>query len=167
MRPLGVLLVTSLASLSAQCDPIWAGGYGCPGVAMEARAATTWDPDGPGPLGAHLVVGGFLQVAGRAACDKLAMWDPLTRTWSAVASPPGEVASALAVLPNGELAVATHAQPFPFSEPTDVYRFDGTSWLAMGGTFDERVDELLVSATGELYAAGAFAQVGGAAIGAF
>jgi hypothetical protein len=65
---------------------------------------TMWDPDGPGPMTARLVVGGWFTVAGNAAAGRIAMYDPATGEWSALGSGiMGDMVNALAVLPNGDL----------------------------------------------------------------
>jgi hypothetical protein len=67
------------------------------------NAMTTWDPDGPGPMTARLVIGGSFTVAGTAAANNVAMYDPATGEWSALGSGMNNVVWALAVLPNGDL----------------------------------------------------------------
>ncbi len=38
-------------------------------------AMTTWDPDGPGPIGEHLIVGGTFTQAGGVTVNRVARWD--------------------------------------------------------------------------------------------
>jgi trimeric autotransporter adhesin len=66
-----------LASLAGgQCAaPAWIAQNQIPGVNGPVGAATTWDPDGTGPLPPALVIaGGFLH-AGAVSANHVAMWD--------------------------------------------------------------------------------------------
>jgi hypothetical protein len=63
------------------CDEQWLPGYGHPGVSGVVHASVLWDPDGPGPEGRWLVVGGDFQQAGDLTCGSIARWNPATGQW--------------------------------------------------------------------------------------
>lgn len=62
----------------AQCEAKWFPGGPLPGINGAVRAATTWDPDGPGPKAALLVVGGEFTVAGGVVDKNVAAGDGYT-----------------------------------------------------------------------------------------
>ncbi len=70
-----ITLCAAASAASAQCTPEWLPGQPVLGVNGEVIAATTWDPDGPGPLQDVLVVGGEFTVAGAALASRIAAWD--------------------------------------------------------------------------------------------
>lgn len=45
------------------------------GLNNSVLALTTWDPDGPGPLSARLVAGGYFTTAGGVTVNRIAQWD--------------------------------------------------------------------------------------------
>ncbi|MBX3462859.1 MAG: delta-60 repeat domain-containing protein [Planctomycetes bacterium] len=156
------LIVTTLATTTpAQCTNTIVGDFGCPGVGGVASCAIAWDPDGPGPLGARLVVGGDFRTAGTIACAGLAAFDQATATWSALPAPPLPHVTALAVLPNHQLVLACHTEAFPQPGPGRVAVLTGSTWTTLGGDFDHWVLALHVRPGGELLAAGDFTQHGG------
>ena len=66
-----------LASLAGgQCAaPAWIAQNQIPGVNGDVKAATTWDPDGAGPLPPAVVIAGSFTYAGAAFAGGIAMWD--------------------------------------------------------------------------------------------
>jgi trimeric autotransporter adhesin len=126
------------------------------------NAALPWDPDGAGPQGQVIVVAGAFQAAGTAAAAGVATWDPATSAWSALGEgwQWGE-ATALAVLPNGDLIVAGS---FVYAGSTSVMRvarWSGSAWLPLGGGMNGTVSDLAVLPNGELVAVGEFSTAGG------
>lgn len=156
------LLAAALATTTtaAQCTNTIVGNFGCPGVGGVAHCAIAWDSDGPGPLGTRLVVGGDFRTAGTIACAGLAAFDPATAAWSALPAPPLPHVTALAVLPNHQLVLACHTEPFPQPGPGRVAVLSGSAWTTLGGDFDDWVLALHVRPGGELLAAGDFTQHG-------
>src|SRR5690349_8672581 len=70
------VLLVMVPSLKAQvCTPDWLPGEGIPGVAGTVRASVEWDPDGPGPAPARLVIGGSFSIVGTATASNVAQWD--------------------------------------------------------------------------------------------
>src|SRR5262249_2908777 len=60
----------------AQCPDQWYPLFGVPpGTDNTVRAATTWDPDGSGPLTPQLVIGGGFLNAGGALVQSIARFD--------------------------------------------------------------------------------------------
>ncbi|MBL8732956.1 MAG: WD40 repeat domain-containing protein [Planctomycetes bacterium] len=122
-----------------------------------------WDPDGPGPLGEHIVCGGSFQYAGSVAAANLAMLDPSTRTWSALGAGFDGPVLALAVSPTGTLVAAG---AFVGSGPTTlnhVARWNGSSWTAVGTGTDGDVYAAVTAPNGDLFVGGAFSSAGASA----
>src|SRR4051812_28482545 len=132
MRHIGcfALAVLLLAcSARAQCTGDWLPGAGLSGVDGIINAVTAWDPDGPGPLPARLVVGGAFSLAGRTPVSNVAWWDGAA--WHTMGSGlDGSVACLL--VHNGEVYAAgrfTHSGAAPVSL---VARWDGAAWQPLG-----------------------------------
>jgi hypothetical protein len=65
-----------VGSAVGQCpQPQWRSLASVPGVHGVAECAVEWDPDGPGPRGTLLVVGGVFDSAGDVVTRKIAAWD--------------------------------------------------------------------------------------------
>ena len=155
MRPYpGVILLLAVA-LPAQvpCGLTTAPtGIGVPSLDWSASQLAEWDPDGPGPLGRHLVVGGAFHLAGDRPADGLALWDPATNQWSALGHLDGQV-SAFAVLPNGLLLAAGSfaAPPFGWSA---LQVWTGSAWSdAIPQPVGRPVRDLAVAPNGDVFAA--------------
>lgn len=161
-----LLAAVFAAPIPAQCQNLWTGGYGCPGVGGSVAALSSWDPDGPGPLGEQLVAAGDFLVAGDVACERLVRWDPATSAWTAVPAPPLPYVSAMATLPTGELVAACHTSVYaPTPIVAQVATWNGAAWTVLGGSFDEMVYDLEVRPGGALLAAGGFTSIAGSATG--
>ena len=52
-----ICAMACVRTAAAQCIEGWVPGDGVPGVNGRVNAVTTWDPDGPGPLGAPAATG--------------------------------------------------------------------------------------------------------------
>jgi len=120
-----------------------------------------WSPLGSGTNGAvHALTisgnllyagGGFTQAGGNAAVS-VAQWNIDTNTWAALGSGPGpEGGTTYALAMNGaELIVGGGYD----NSNASVYRWDGGSWQAMGGTVDQDTVYALNINSHGLYAAG-------------
>lgn len=98
----------SAGGMSAQRVARWNGTQWAPlgsGIAGEVYALTTWDPDGDGPLGRLLVVGGYFANAGAVSTPYVAAWNGVA--WSSLGSGVNELVRAL----------ATHDSDGPGPEP--------------------------------------------------
>src|SRR5262245_859812 len=114
---LWVLAASTALSMSrtavGQCQFEWRSGNGIPGVNGPVRAVALWDPDGSGPLGEVLAVGGSFTVAGGALASNIAMWDGAA--WHALGSGVG------------------NANPIDYSAVDALAIYDGK--LVAGGHF--------------------------------
>ncbi|MCA8954213.1 MAG: hypothetical protein KDE27_32190 [Planctomycetes bacterium] len=161
--PALALALTPLAR--AQCGHTWLPSTAVAGVDSNVYAAASWDPDGPGPLGAVLVAGGFLTNAGGAPAAHIARWDPATDSWAPLGSGVDSLVVALAPLPNGELAAGGVFATAGGVAVNGVARWNGSSWQAYGTGFNSiDVRALAVLPNGDLVAGGSFTAAGGVAV---
>lgn len=157
------LLLATTASV-AQCVPTWQQGEGIAGVAGEVDAVVAWDPDGPGPLSVRVVVAGTFSHAGNVAANNIAVFDPVTATWSALGSGLGSPARALAVAANGDLFVGGDFTTAGGSPANRVARWNGVSWSALGAGTSGPVHALAVEANGSVVVGGAFFSAGSVSV---
>lgn len=149
LRPLrtsvaGVATLVWCACAAAQpCESYWYAPQGTPPFAVtRVDAMTLWDPDGDGPRG-HVVVLGGVVGSGRVLA-----YDTQRNKWMTIgASLPG-LTKSLAVLPGGELVAACD------STVGGVLKWNGTTWDPLANTEVNSATLVKVSPTGELYAAG-------------
>src|SRR5688572_6188517 len=73
-----------VCTAAAQCATPWLPGGGVVGTDAGVRASTMWDPDGAGPAPAKLVIGGDFSLAVNAVANRVATWEPVSDTWSAL-----------------------------------------------------------------------------------
>lgn len=156
-------LALGCSALLAQCPtppgvaPL--GSWASP--AGTVSALTKWDPDGPGPLGMHVVCGGDFLYAGAAATAHVALFDPVTRTFSAIGVGFDAPVRALAVLANGSLVAGGEFTNSGMTPVARVARWNGTAWVGLGAGTDDTVSALLALPNGDLVAGGAFTTAGG------
>ena len=140
----GVVIGSLLLSVkaAAQCDD-WRAGplFDIPGVNGRVNVATTWDPDGSGPLPAQLVIAGTFTSASGTTVNNIARWDGAA--WQPFGSGVFEGGGAatyvlgLATLPANFGAFAGNLVAVgQFSEsggiPTYGFsRWDGSAWHAV------------------------------------
>lgn len=164
--PAAVVVVAFASMLAtsaiAQCGS-WSTTGGIPGLNGPGRALQVRDPDGVGPLGPRLVVGGSFTAAGDLACNNLVEWDPATNSWSNLGTGTNGAVYALTTMPNGDL-IAGGAFTTAGGAPANyLARWDGTSWSSVGGGMDWEVLALAVMPNGDLVAGGKFSTAGGVA----
>jgi hypothetical protein len=104
-------------------------GSGTPSVDGPVHASTTWDPDGPGPAPARLVVAGNFTLAGTQPAPGLAAFDPTTNAWSSLGALPSYVAG-LATLPNGSLFAFGQFVTSPTTADW-VKQWSGSAWVGV------------------------------------
>jgi len=124
-----------------QCDTWHAGPpLEFPGIDGQVYAATTWDPDGSGPAGPQLVVGGFFRSAGGVAANGIARWDGTTWQPFATGVAGGFPAvRALAVLPSSfgalanQIIVGGQFRTAGGVTVNGLARWTGSSWQTVPG----------------------------------
>jgi hypothetical protein len=149
--------------------PAWTPANGLPGVSGGIFVSTLWDPDGPGPQQALLVVGGSFRIAGDQPAVNIATLNLQTRTWGRLGwgldyRGSGSV-EALAVLPSGELVAAGLFDSADGLPAWNVAKWDGQHWTALGTTYGSRLGNshcLAVLPDGTLIAGGGLNEGGGA-----
>lgn len=155
----GWLMSCALACVAAAqpCQSPRDGGP-IPGTNDDITAATLWDPDGPGPRGPVVAVGGWFTRVGDIAAQHLATYDPATDQWTALGEGAIDPVRAMTVLPDGTLVAAGRLDGYPGRPYLGVSRWNGREWvrftngLAMGSS--DEVNSLAVLADGRLVAAG-------------
>src|ERR1041384_6275755 len=120
-------------SVLAQCPPAWLPGDGRAGTDGDVFTVIEWDPDGAGPLGPRIVVGGQFAAASTVFGNGIAAFDPATATWSSFGSGialggSAPVVNALAVLPNGDLVAGGQFTSAGGVAASNVARWNGSSW---------------------------------------
>ena len=145
----------------AQCAPDWVAGPGARGISGLSYASTSWDPDGAGPRGPVLVVGGDIGVAENLGVNNIAAWDPATGAWSALGSGLNGIVYALATLPDGRLVAGGDFTAAGSVTVNHIAVWDGTTWSGLGVGVNQAVYSLFVMPSGDLVVGGRFSAAGG------
>jgi hypothetical protein len=136
-RPLVLASFGAIATpLAAQCANAWIPFGHLPGVGAAVTAFANWDPDGPGPASAQVVVGGWFAAAGAVPAMQVATWDPATAQWSALGAGLAIqqlTVNALLALPNGELIAGGACSATISTAVHPLLRWNGTAWVPFGG----------------------------------
>ncbi len=125
------------------------------GTPYEDAYAAVIGPDGA------LYVGGNFTTAGTITANRIARWDPATRTWTALGNGVNGSVKALAFAPNGDLYAGGEFTRAGNVEAKHIARWDGQQWATVGGGMNSYVDALTIGADGRVYAGGWFDQAGG------
>jgi hypothetical protein len=155
------LTAAMCACASAQCVERWMPGYGYPGVGSafggtDIESLTHWDPDGPGPRGEVVVIGGYFRIAGDEVARGLATWDPATGEFDSIGGGvEGTVYAALAA-PNGDLIVGGEFISAGGKPANNIARWDGRTWTTLGGGTSGVIRSLLLLPSGDLAVGGVF-----------
>ncbi|MFO1076772.1 MAG: hypothetical protein U1E73_03495 [Planctomycetota bacterium] len=150
----------------AQCETRWQPGVSfAPGCDSWVGAFAWWDPDGPGPQPAGLVMGGGFRTAGSVPAESIALLDPATGQWSALGEGlsggnPATV-SDLATLPSGDLVACGTFDRSGNTALPGIARWDGQTWLPFVTGLVGRVHTFLTLPNGDLVVGGTFSQIGG------
>jgi hypothetical protein len=162
-------LLFAFAQAGAEClDPQWQPGEGLRGVDGQIRATVLWDRDGPDGEPPVLVVGGLFTVAGSTFAANIALWNG--STWEPLGAGARSAAevSALAVLPDGNLAAAGSFVGTGGGFVNYIGRWDGTEWSSLGEGIEVAVGTgvraLAALPNGDLLAAGSFTTAGETAV---
>lgn len=159
-------------STFAQCDARWHQGEGqsFPGVfssagSVSARAMTSWDPDGVGPLPPMLVLGGFFDFAGNVPVANIAAWDgtdwhPLGTGIQATSA--GASVTCVGTY-RGHLIAAGNFTSAGNALASRIAKWDGNSWQALGSGVNGLVNAVL-EWNDELYVGGSFTLAGGTSV---
>ena len=124
-----LLAATTAPFLSAQCTLAQVPGDPYPGVDGMVLAATTWDPDGIGPLPLRIVVGGYFAIAGASYADHVASYDPATGQWERMGTEYlWQMVMALTTMPNGDVVAG-----LKFAATDSVRRWNGATWGYLSG----------------------------------
>jgi len=155
----------------AQCAQ-WLPGDGYPGVGIGyPDVQTSWDPDGPGPLGPRLVIGGTFEMAGSQPVGRIASYDAATGTWSplgtGVFAPSLAWVKVLTTRPNGELIAAGNFTSAGGVAANNIASWNGSTWSPLGGGItgpSATVQRLTTLPNGDVVAAGLFGTAGGVTV---
>ena len=150
------------AAASAQCTTQWLPGWGTPVItgptSPAVRVLQAFDPDGPGPLGAHmLAAGAFLNIEGWPI-NGIAVWNGVE--WTAPAPIPGTGAATVTAVAQFNGQYYAGANFFNTPGVTNIARYNGTQWQALGAGVSGEVRALAVY-NGALIVGGAFTSAGG------
>ncbi len=140
--------------LAAQCDPQWQPGDPLAYASGSVGGMTTWDPDGAGPMGPQLVVGGSNLLAGSMVSKSIVAFDGTQ--WLPLGTPPAGFVTAVGQY-NG-LLVASFRNGSGIST---LASWNGTAWqtlVGVGGTV-----KTMATYNGDLIIGGSFAAVTGVA----
>ncbi len=157
------LLVPSIAptTAQAQCGGRWMGpGPAELGANGAVDSLAIWDPDGPGPLGEHLVASGLFTSINGTPIAGLGIWNG--DEWTTLGGGVTGRIYDFATMPDGRLVVGgdlTAAGGMPVRR---VAAWDGERWEDLGGGIvGRRVEALLTLQDGTLVAGGDFTNAGG------
>ncbi len=127
--------MTTGAGVVAQCTPQWLPGPGLPDVDHIAQTSTLWDPDGPGPLSAALMIGGRFSFAGQSPARNIALWDG--SSWSPMGGGLPHDSSSLGVCAlaqhGGMLIAGGSFELTPGSPGQGIAAWNGSAWAPLGG----------------------------------
>jgi hypothetical protein len=149
------------ADARAQCTTQWLPGWPTPGILQSGssgapiRVLKSFDPDGDGPLGQHLLAaGGFINIEGWPITG-LAVWNG--QEWTAPAPMPTSSSWIQGVEQfNGEY----HAAGSFGAGVSYLARYNGAQWVGLGAGVNGDVRALAVY-DGALIAGGVFTAAGG------
>lgn len=139
---LGALIgVIAASAQGRQCEPRWMAEEveHQPNAGISAMRA--WDPDGRGPQGEVLVVGGSFNSIGGIQASRIAAWDGVN--WQAIGEGATENVLAISEFEGYLLMAPLHG----------VYRWDGANWESMNLIGQVRA---FANYNGQLYAGGWF-----------
>jgi hypothetical protein len=156
---LAMIVVAGFASAaSAQgCENAWLPGEPLHGTNARIQHLTVWRPQPSDPTREYIVAAGEFTRAGTIFAPGIAMFDRVARAWLPMGSGFADEVVDLATGPSGVFAVTqrTNAQNQITSQ---VFRWDGASWLEVGESFRGVVRRVEEAST--LVAVGQFQAVG-------
>lgn len=149
----------------AQCAG-WLPGDGVPGVNGPVYSIVEWDPDGEGPTTPRWVVGGTFTSAGRVNARNLAVFDPMTQTWSPLSTGVRDGVTvtavyALCALPDGRLVAAGAFSRAGDVLASNIAAWDGSTWTPLGLGLNGFAFAIDMLSNGHLVVGGMFTAAGG------
>jgi len=156
--PSFVLAMLTGPFLHAQCNLEWHASSSLCGTNNDVLAATSWDPDGAGPLPPRIVVAGGFGVAGRTQANGVATFDAASQSWSALDGglATGDLVRALATSPSGERVAVGNVM----GGAERILRWNGAAWSVLG-TVSGSLDCVAILPNGDIVAGGTFSAVDG------
>lgn len=154
--PVAWLAFCTASTAPAQCGSELVARGHVPGVNHWVSAMTLWDPDGAGPQTPLVVLGGKFWTAGPLYTMQIATYDPVSGAWGTLgAGLEGfDGTAALAVLPNGDLVAGGDFTTSGGNPVNYLARWNGASWVPLGGGTNGPVSSLFVRSNGELVVGG-------------
>ena len=168
--PFAIILLVACSQASAQCTNTWLPGDGIPGIFGAGWGVRAFDPDGPGPLAERVLVYGSFQAAGNQLVKSLAIWDPVTGSWSTLGAGIGGIGlmqtsvAAATVSPSGELYIGGSFTSVNGVPSLNIARWDGSSWSAVAAGLSGAVNSLATMPNGDIVAGGAFSLSGSTSV---
>lgn len=146
-----------------QCEVLIAPGLSVPGVNGDVLSATTWDPDGVGPLPEVVVIAGRFLEANGVFAARVAFWEGTGWRWFGQGE--GMGVGDVRVVASGANNKLYAGGTFAFASQVAVSRlvqWDGIGWRELGGGVNNAVNDVLVLPNGNVVVCGEFTQAGGA-----
>ncbi|MGE3173839.1 MAG: hypothetical protein AB7O97_14540 [Planctomycetota bacterium] len=157
------------ATAASQCAPQPLPGLGTPGVGLfdtapgVVHATTLWDPDGAGPAGPVLVLGGDFSTLGTTPAANIGTYDPSTGATAALGSGTNNTVRGLAVTAAGDLIAVGSFQQAGGVAASFAARWNGTAWSPLGAGLNGPGYSVLGLPGGDVVVGGQFTQAGGVA----
>jgi len=162
---LRVTSVALFAALPVQAQLQWQPGEQASGPDSYGSFATCrrWDPDGAGPAGEVLVIGGRFEMPSLGT-KNLVLFDPATQRWGAFPAVPDDIVTDIAVMANGELAITGLFTHIGEQLAHGIAIGDGATWTCPDGGFAEpsisRINAISATPSGDLIVGGTFSSIG-------
>ena len=118
-----------------QCGRQWLPGYPEAGVGGPVECLGSWDPDGAGTMTKRLVIAGSFPVAGSVFSRSIALFDPVTGSWSGLGGGVSGDVRCLATMPNGNLAVGGNFTAAGGQPASGLAEWNGSSWSVIASPF--------------------------------
>ncbi len=171
-------VVMLCASSRAQlCDLQWLDGPASPLPYTNISTASSWDPDGDGPLARRIVVGEYFRDTEYINWHSVVRWFDTTQWHETAVTASNDPTRQTAMCewdPDGDGPLPTYLVVAQLVDPwiaSEVVLFDGTNQARLGDLFDDSVmavcavdDDANPATAKVLYAAGEFESCGGAAV---
>lgn len=143
----------------AKWDPV-AGAWSAMGTGVSGGAGV--DAIAVGADGSVYVSGSFTAMSGVANTSRIAKWDPVALSWSALSTGANGEVRALAVAPNGDLyATGDFLLMAGVANTVRIAKWNGAAWSALSTGLDAGGYALAFDKAGNLFVGGQFGVAGG------